>query len=235
MTRTALVIRHVAFEDAGLLAPLLAERGFEVRTLDAGADDLAGIDPLQPDLMVVLGGPISVYEDDIYPFITDECALLARRLAADRPTLGICLGAQMMAAALGAKVYPGPAKEIGWKSLDLGEAGLRSCLGLLGGAKVLHWHGDTFDLPAGAVHLAATDLYPNQAFAWRTAGLALQFHLEAVEPRALERWLVGHAVELGRVPGLTVPALRAATAQFGPVLAASARRAFTHWLTGVGC
>jgi GMP synthase (glutamine-hydrolysing) len=235
MTRTALAIRHVAFEDLGLLAPLLLSRGFAVRYCEAGFQDLAAIDPLEPDLVIVLGGPIGVYDDGIYPFLRDEQTLLARRLGADRPTLGICLGAQLMAAALGARVYPGGTKEIGWTPLALGEAGRRSCLAELGDAAVLHWHGDTFDLPAGAVHLAATDLYPNQAFAWRRAGLALQFHLEVVDPAPFERWLVGHAVELGRVPGLTVQGLRAATAGFGPVLAPRAERAFARWLSDVGC
>ncbi|MFO1189995.1 MAG: glutamine amidotransferase [Alphaproteobacteria bacterium] len=235
MTRTALAIRHVAFEDLGLLGSILASRGFGVRYVEAGADDLAGIDPLGPDLVVVLGGPIGVYEGDIYPFLANAIALLEQRLAADRPTLGICLGAQLMAAALGARVYPGNGKEIGWKPLALSTAGARSCLAELGDAAVLHWHGDTFDCPTGATHLASTDLYPNQAFAWRRNGLALQFHLEVVDPASFEHWLIGHAVELGRVSGLTVPGLRAATARNGPALRLRAMRTFTRWLAETGC
>jgi len=234
MARSALVIRHVAFEDLGLLAPLLAARGIATRHVEAGAEDLRGFDPLAPDLVIVLGGPVGAYERESYPFLVDEAALLERRLAADRPTLGICLGAQLMAAALGARVYSGGHKEIGWKPVTLSVAGRRSCLAGLGYAHVLHWHGDTFDLPAGAVHLAASDLYPNQAFAWGRTGLALQFHLEATDPRSLERWFIGHAAEIGAVPGLALPALRAATGRFGPVLAPLAAAVFAQWFDGIG-
>src|SRR5574340_850686 len=101
---TAVVIRHVAFEDLGLLEPMLAARGIDPRWLDAGVDDLASIDPAGAALLVVLGGPIGVYETDRYPWLEAQLAWLRRRLDARRPTLGICLGAQLIAAALGAKV-----------------------------------------------------------------------------------------------------------------------------------
>ena len=104
---------------------------------------------LAPDLLIVLGGPIGVYETETYPFIADEIAAIAARLAADKPMLGICLGAQMMAAALGARVAPGPVKEIGWAPLHLTAAGEKSVLAPLGATPVLHWHGDNCELPAG--------------------------------------------------------------------------------------
>jgi GMP synthase (glutamine-hydrolysing) len=132
-------------------------------------------------LLIVLGGPIGAYETDTYPFLAAEIALLERRLMHDRPTLGICLGSQLMAKALGARVFPGPLKEIGWGRIDLTEAGAGSSLASLGSedSEVLHWHGDTFDLPAGAVRLACNANYENQAFAFGQAALALQFHAEA--------------------------------------------------------
>src|SRR5262249_57807158 len=126
------------------------------------------------EVLIVLGGPIGVYQEQDYPFLTDELRVLERRLAADLPTLGICLGAQLMARALGAKVYAGPRKEIGWSPLHLSAAGRRSCLAPLAKrqAAVLHWHGDTFDLPAGATHLASTPDYPHPALACGPPGPA---------------------------------------------------------------
>ena len=109
--KTVLAIRHVAFEDLDAFTPVLAERGYAVRYLEAGYDDLAALDPLADDLLVILGGPIGVYEDDAYPFIHDELRVLRARLEAGRPTLGLCLGCQMIARALGARVCSGSLKE----------------------------------------------------------------------------------------------------------------------------
>jgi len=231
MTKTALAIRHVAFEDLGLLEPLLRERGFAVRYLEAPTDPVEIGDP---DLLVVLGGPIGVYDEAIYPFIAPELAAIARRLAADRPTLGLCLGSQLMARALGARVYPGEnGKEIGWAPLTLTRTGLQSPLRHLAAeVAVLHWHGDTFDLPAGAARLAASAKYANQAFRWGMRGLALQFHAEATE--GLERWFVGHAGEIAATPGLSVPGLRADTARHVDTMRAKGRALFAEWLDEIG-
>lgn len=232
--KTAVAIRHLVFEDLGSFAAVLAGRGIRLDYLDAGVDDLAQIDPLGVDLLVVLGGPIGAYEEAIYPFINDELALLRRRLAEDRPTLGICLGAQLMARALGASVYPGPAKEIGWKPLQLTEAGRQSPLAALAPelTSMLHWHGDTFDLPEGATLLASTDICRHQAFAWGRHALGFQCHPEALG-RYLERWLIGHACELGAT-GMSVPQLRADNAQYAPALEIQGRRCFDDWLAQVG-
>lgn len=229
--KSATAIRHVAFEDLGLLGPLLAEAGYRTEYREAGIDDMGGLDP---DLLVVLGGPIGAYEEEIYPFLTHELALIERRLAAGRPTLGICLGAQLMARALGARVYPGPAKEIGWAPLRLTEAGAASCLRHLGPqhTAVLHWHGDTFDLPAGATRLASTEICANQAFSHGPAALGLQFHGEACGPD-LERWLIGHAAEIAATPGVTVPQLRADTGRCSEALRRQGRRCFAAWLAGL--
>ena len=154
MAKACLAVRHVAFEDLGLLGPLVAARGYEVRYHDAGIDRFDSETLIAPDLVIVLGGPIGVYEADAYPFITGEIAAIAARLAANKPMLGICLGAQMMAAALGARVAPGPVKEIGWAPLTLTAAGKTSVLAPLGTSPVLHWHGDNCELPAGCERLA---------------------------------------------------------------------------------
>lgn len=230
-TRTALAIRHVAFEDLGSFAPALARRGFTLRYLDAGYDDLAAPGPF--DLLVVLGGPIGANDEADYPFLRDELRLIERQASASRPTLGICLGAQIMARALGAKVYAARAKEIGFKPVRLSDAGRVSCLAPLGERPLLHWHGDTFDLPPGARHLAATDICPNQAFAWgaRDALLALQFHPE-VTPRGLERWLIGHCGELAR-EGLSLAELRRDAALHGAAMEAATIALLDRWLAEV--
>lgn len=225
-------IRHVAFEDLGLLAPLLERRGHAIRYVEAPTAKLEDVDPLAPDLLVVLGGPIGVYQDDLYPFLVPETALIARRLEAGRPTLGICLGSQLIATALGARVYRSGGKEIGWAPLTLTAAGATSCLRHLADTAVLHWHGDTFDLPDGAVHLASTPSCRNQAFAWRKHTLALQFHVEAAGT-ALESWLVGHTGEIAATPGIGVPQLRADTARWSPAIERAAPLFFDDWLTAL--
>lgn len=228
---SAIAIRHVAFEDLGLLGPLLAQRGFAVEYRDAGIDDLRDVGDV--DLLVVLGGPIGAYEEHSYPFLVDELRLIERRLAVRRPTLGICLGAQLMARALGSRVYPGKAKEIGWSPLTLSRDGAESCLRHLAPevTAVLHWHGDTFDLPEGARHLASTATTANQAFSWgQGAALGLQFHAEVAAVQ-LERWFIGHACEIGAV-GIDLAALRADTRRHAATMTRQGAACFSEWLSG---
>jgi len=225
-------ITHVPFEDLGSLAGVLAERGLSVQSVDACSAQLPNLDPLTPDLLVILGGPIGVYETDVYPFLGCELALLRRRLELRLPTLGICLGAQLIAAALGAAVFPGRnGKEIGWAPLSAG-GDLSACPAMLEllapEVQVLHWHGDTFDLPAGAKHLAASARYPHQAFALADHALGLQFHAE-VQAAALERWYVGHACELGAAR-IDVPQLRADSNRHAPALQQASHRFWHRWL-----
>ncbi|MBP9032504.1 MAG: glutamine amidotransferase [Pseudomonadales bacterium] len=232
--KSAVAIRHVAFEDMGSFATVLAGRAIVLRYLEAGVDDLSAMDACEPDLLVVLGGPIGACDEANYPFIRDELRVIQTRLQAGRPTLGICLGAQMMARALGARVFPGPAREIGWKPLVLSGAARTSPLVHLDGAltSMLHWHGDTFDLPDGATLLASTDLCRHQAFSWRRHALGFQCHPEA-RAGQIERWLIGHAAEL-EAAGLSVPALRADSARLAPVLEVQGTRCFAEWLEGLG-
>jgi GMP synthase (glutamine-hydrolysing) len=228
-----LAFRHVAFEDLGLLEPLLRERGHAVRYIDVPLAELGALDVTNAGLLVVLGGPISVYDEHSYPFLTSEIALIERRLSANRPTLGLCLGAQMMARALGARVYAAPAKEIGWAPVTLGERGRTSALAKLEDAPVLHWHGDTFDLPTGSTLLASTELCRHQAFSYAGNALALQFHAE-VTAQKMEAWFVGHAAEIAATPGLSVPGLRDETHRWAPLLERNGHAMFEIWLESVG-
>lgn len=220
--RTVTAIRHVLFEDLGVLDPLLRERGFEIRYLDAGVDPIEAVDD---DLLVVLGGPIGVGDRADYPVLDEELAVIRKRLDDGTPLLGICLGAQLIAAALGARVAP-QATEIGYAPVELTDAGRAGPLGELGNTPVLHWHGDMFQIPEGAVRLAGTDACPNQAFALGERVLALQFHLET-DHRRLEQWLIGHSAELG---GVDIQAVRADAARVGPELVERARGVFGAWL-----
>jgi GMP synthase (glutamine-hydrolysing) len=231
MPKTAVAIRHVHFEDLGVFRPAIEAAGYAIRYCEAGSDDLDALHAEDADLLVVLGAPIGAYDEDKYPFVRSEITLLESRLAARRPTLGICLGAQLMARALGARVYPGPAKEIGWGPVTLTSAGFASPLRVLGEHPVLHWHGDTFDLPDHAERLASTALCVNQAFALGGRALAFQFHPEA-DGRNIEHWLIGHAVEISAA-GVCVAVLREETLRFAREAAQRGRRCLDEWLGGI--
>ena len=227
---TVLALQHLAFEDLGYFNEILIQYGYHVHTLEVPVISLADIDPLAADIWIILGGPIGVYETDSYPFLTQELELLKKRLAAGKPTLGICLGCQLIAKALGAKVYPATTKELGWETIQLTAAGQNSCLATLGeNQPVLHWHGDTFDLPNGATLLASTQAIPHQAFSWGTHALGLQFHVE-ITATGMERWLVGHRAEIGYTPGANISQLRTATLQHSDGLQQCGSKLLDSWL-----
>ena len=227
--QNAVAIRHVSFEDAGILGDVLAERGIRLRYLEAGIDDLAPAK--DADLLLVLGGPIGIYEFDRYPFLKHELATIEAAVKQGTPVAGICLGCQALAAVLAARVYPGKQKELGWDQLTLTEEGKASPLGVLEGVHILNWHGDTFDLPAGATRLASTEITPNQAFAYGPDVLALQFHVE-LPARDLERWLIGHTGELASSK-VDLGQMRAETARLAPAANDAGKRLFNAWLDGL--
>ena len=228
--RTAVAIRHVPFEDLGVLAPLLAERGFAVQYVEAGLDPIDPDRIVAADLLVVLGGPIGVGDVERYPFLAEEIGAIARRLGRGAPILGICLGAQLIAAASGAPVTPTGRVEIGYAPLTLTPDGVGSVLSELSDTPVLHWHGDQFAVPADADRLAQTPGFPNQAFAAGPRVLGLQFHLEA-DHRRIESWLIGHAHELA-AHDIDPRRLRADAHTYGPELAARGRAVVDAWING---
>jgi GMP synthase (glutamine-hydrolysing) len=228
--KLAAAIRHVHFEDLGAFEATLGEHGYDIRYFDAGVADLHAPQLGSCDLLIVLGGPIGAYEEDKYPFLTDEIALIERRMARELPALGICLGAQLFARALGSRVYPGPAKEIGWAPIALTEAGNKAPTRHLEAGPVLPWHVDTFDLPAGTELLASTAICRNQAFARGRNVLAFQFHPEATIAN-FECWLIGHAVEIAGVPGLSPTQLRDDTRRLAPAAERRGRQCFAEWLS----
>ncbi|MDI6835773.1 MAG: glutamine amidotransferase [Rhizobiaceae bacterium] len=230
MSKSALILRHLTFEDLGSFAPVLEDEGYRPVLIEAGIDPLP--DPLDADLVVVLGGPIGVNDEQAYPSMTAEREWLAPRLAARRPTLGICLGAQLMAAALGAKVAPMLGKEIGFAPLELTEAGRKGPLAALDGVSVLHWHGEAFETPTMAENLATTSACATQAFALAPNVLGLQFHPEAGELPTFERWLIGHSVELAQA-GIRPEDLRRAAEENGPSLRIAGQAMLNTWLRGL--
>lgn len=227
--KTAVALRHLAFEDLGLVEPWLKQRGWRVITYDVGVDELWKIDLAQVDLLVVLGGPIGAHDESLHPFLTEEIELIRQRIDSGRAVLGICLGAQLMARALGATVAPMGIKEIGFAPLTLTPEGLASPLAGIAAQPVLHWHGDQFELPAGSPTLAATPQCAHQAFMVGDHAMAWQFHLE-VDATRIEQWLIGHTGEL-RQAGIDIAALRAAAATHRAGLSQALDAVLADWFT----
>ena len=177
---TVHVFQHVPFEGLGWIETWLARRGADVHyTRFFQSDPLPDLRVL--DLLVIMGGPMSVNDEGAWPWLRDEKAVARTAIEAGIPTLGVCLGAQIMASALGAPVYPGPHKEIGWYPVQgLCHAG--TAFRFPAETTVFHWHGETFELPAGAVRLASSAACQNQAFQWGRHAIGLQFHLEMTDP-----------------------------------------------------
>lgn len=235
MIRTATIFRHVLDNGPATIADVLRERDVEIKFIDTFSESIDHFDALSPDLLVVLGGAPGVYQEDDYPFLKQERTIIQKRLEADRPTLGICLGAQLMASALGSKVYPGPkGPEVGWGTIQMTEAGLESALRVLSSdfTRVMQWHGDTFDLPPGAVLLASSDKYANQIFQWGRNGLALQCHIE-VTSKIVHAWGVNAAQNvLNGV--LDLKKLHADTDEWAGIMQQQAEIFLHDWLDRVG-
>lgn len=204
------VIQHVAFEGPGAIAEWALERGHsKTLTRQSSGEKLPALDTF--DFLVVMGGPMSANDDSRFAWLTTEKRLIADAVHGRKAVLGICLGAQLVAQVLGARVYRNREKEIGWFPVRLTPEAAAS--GLFGGLPaemtVLHWHGETFDLPEGAVRLAESVVCRNQAFELEGRVLGLQFHLEVL-PQGLEDLIQHSGADLVRGPAIqTGGAMRA--------------------------
>jgi GMP synthase-like glutamine amidotransferase len=200
MAGSVLAFRHIPFEHLGMIAGAL--KGLECQYVD-----LFDGDPV-PDIrsagaLIFMGGPMSA--NDELPYINQELELIRKAVSLGKPLLGVCLGAQLIAKALGARVYPNVVKEIGWYPVHWAEAAADDpvCRGLTGSDTVFHWHGETFDLPVGAELLASSDACRNQAYRAAPGIYGLQFHLE-VTPEMIADWLQQDA-NCGDVREITTP------------------------------
>ncbi len=226
---TALVIQHEDYEAlAGFQKPL-EERGYEIAKINVRDSAYPTLSFLDPDLLVIMGGPMGVYETDQHPWIAHEIVRTAERILVDRPTLGVCLGSQVMAAAMGAPVYAGGTKEIGFAPVSLTKAGQTSSLAAIQNVPLLHWHGDTFDLPEGTTLLASTSAYPNQAFARGLNILALQFHPEMGENDGFAIWC-DKGDPFIAAAGTSADNLISDHTRFGPAAVAAGRVMLDSWL-----
>ena len=231
-----LVLQHIACEPPGVFEDVLLERGASIHRVELDEGE-----PLPParrgfDAVIAMGGPMSVNDEDAFPWLRDEKRLLADTVRAGTPVWGVCLGVQLLAASLGARVYQGPEAEVGLLPVTITPEGRADPV--FGqapeGLVTLQWHGDTFDLPDGAVRLAGSPAYPNQAFRV-AAAYGVQFHLE-VTPAMAREWATvpEYAESLERTlgPGTAGDFLRRIEDHAGEMLG-HGRALFERWLDRV--
>lgn len=197
-----LVLQNVDCEDLGTMESAIKSRGMEYQYKHLYARDRAPLNLEGYSGLVILGGPMNVYETERYSFLKDEERLIKEAIQKDLPTLGLCLGAQLIAKTLEARVFAGNKKEIGWYSISLTDDGQSDPLfsNFEKANTVFQWHGDTFDIPSGAKRLAESKLFPNQAFKIGNKVIGLQFHLEVTE-EAVYKWMQKYEEELNKLKG----------------------------------
>lgn len=182
--------QHVPFEGPGSIEPWLRAAGHQITRTPFYSDETTLPDIPDIDLLIVMGGPMSVNDEQQFPWLVTEKAFIRRTIDAGKPVLGICLGAQLIASAMGARVYPNPTREIGWFPVQGCTAPGPNNFSFPSSVDVFHWHGETFDLPPGATHLASSDACQLQAFQLGASVIGLQFHLETTPASARE--IVAH-------------------------------------------
>ncbi len=228
-------IQHIGYEDLGSFEPVLKSRGFEVKYFCSRNIDYKGLFASDPDLVINLGGPMSVYDDEKHPWVHAEQQFIAERIESEKPLMGICFGAQMIAKALGANTYAGPqGKEIGWSKITVNDEGMKTPFRHLDGSKthMLHWHGDTFDLPDGAVLLASSDHYQKQAYSYGDHIFCFQCHPE-VTPAKLKLWYASNRHDIEEV-GQTVDQLQKDSEVHNETLSKQAVLFLNEWLDEQG-
>ena len=202
----ALILKNASHEGPGTIEDYLKENKIAYAIVDLAKKGYKIPDPSDYNALIVMGGPMNVYETDEFPYLIEEEKIIKTAIERNYVVLGICLGAQMMAKALGAKVTKGKTKEIGWYDISLTEDGLEdNAIGPLGKTiRVFQWHGDTFDIPSGAVRLSGSELFANQAFRYGKKAYALQFHLEVTE-EIIKNWIKHGEAELKPLKGIIDP------------------------------
>jgi len=228
-------IQHIGYEDLGSFEPVLKSRGFEVKYFCSRNVDYKAMYADEPDLLVILGGPMSVYDTEKNPWVPSEQVFIEERIATEKPLLGICFGAQIIAQALGAQSYKGEqGKEIGWEKITVNADGMKTSFRHLDGnlTNMMHWHGDTFDLPDGAVLLASSELYKKQAYSYGDHVLAMQCHPEVTEGK-LKLWYAGSEDEVIEV-GKTVKQMMDNATKYGANLTKQTEIFLNEWLDEQG-
>ncbi len=188
--KEVLILQHVANEGAGTIRDYLDSQNIPFRFIRLYDNEILPKTMDQVHSAVVMGGPMNVYEEEKFPFLKEENIFIQRLIRENIPMLGVCLGSQLLAKALGAKVIKASAPEIGWGEVRLSAAASQDALFSEIKAPVLRflqWHEDTFDLPNGAVHLASSAIVPNQAFRYKDRFYGFQFHVE-VDRSMLADW-----------------------------------------------
>lgn len=232
ITRKSVVaIRHASYQDLGVLEPLLLKHGYDVSYLDAVTANFDLFDAVSPDLLVVLGGPYDV-GDHRLTFMAGETEAVRKRALLDRATLGICLGAQILAAGLGARVAPLGGREIGWGPLTIERTVPDNPLTDLSEIDFLHWHGCGFDLPLGSKRLASTGKCQNQAFMKGRRILGLQFHVEVAPTHGIDTWIAEHPEEL-RSAGIDITSLDLGTKSAAAQDRRGISRFIGRWLAAI--
>jgi GMP synthase (glutamine-hydrolysing) len=214
-----LVFQHDPFEDLGFFAEVLEKQGANYRVIRLFHGEMPEAELKNVGLLIVLGGSMGVDEEESFPFLRWEKRIIRAAIDEAVPVLGICLGAQLIASTLGTEVFHGPVKEIGWSPISITPHGqVDSLLGYLPeNATVFQWHGDGFELPAGAIRLASSAHYSTQAFRLGKIVYGLQFHLE-VTPRMIERWIDQRSKDLALAPYVLPDKILADTPSCVPTL-----------------
>jgi GMP synthase (glutamine-hydrolysing) len=214
-----LVFQHDPFEDLGFFGEVLEKQGADYRVLHLFHGEMPEEEWKNVRALIVLGGPMGVEEEEGFPFLRWEKRIIRAAIDESVPVLGICLGAQLIATALGTPVFRGSVREIGWSPITITPHGqVDSLLGYLPEiATVFQWHGNGFELPPGAVRLASSAHYGTQAFRLGKTIYGLQFHLE-VTPRMIERWIEERSEDLALVPHVLPEKILADTQSYAPAL-----------------
>ncbi len=225
------VFQHDPLEELGVFTPVLEKHSLSFRYVRLFQEEMPTEDWEKVRALVILGGPMSVQEEAQYPFLKWEKTIIRTALKEGIPLLGICLGAQLIAAAAGAQVYRGNFKEIGWYPVSItAEGQMDSTVGYLPEKPVVfQWHGEGFDLPRGAQRLAFSLHYDNQAFRMGKNVYGLQFHLE-VTPAMIERWLNQNDKELAQIPYISPDKIRADTGSYAQTLRHYGERFFQEFI-----